>query len=395
MKRIATFAAALLLGAVLLANAQAGEEGMKKRVEASFDTASQWLISKQGDEGAWKAGGYPSTAYTALCVYALAGAPEELRKGYDAAIDKGIKFLLSKVDDDGSIAEADGTYRSYATSLSLMAMSTANKEKYREEIKKAQDYLTGKQVKEGVFKGGSGYGDKKHGKDGKLVDNPAADLSNSSFVAEALEKSGLPKDSEYWKNIIAFVAASQNNSETNTDPAALKAMAEKKIKNGNDGGIRYSPLESRSTEEKLEDGSVLLRSYGSMTYAGLKTYLFANLKKDDPRIKAAVDWIKSHYMLDGHPGFDFDQVKRTELTGIYYYYMMMARGLDAYGENPFVTANGVKHDWAKEMAEKLIGLQQAEGQKVWKNDHSRWEEGDPIVVSSYVLIAYSSILKHL
>ena len=34
-----------------------------------------------------------------------------------------------------------------------------------------------------------------------------------------------------------------------------------------------------------------------MTYTGLKTFLYAGVGKDDPRVKAAVDWIRRHYTL--------------------------------------------------------------------------------------------------
>lgn len=363
---------------------------LKARVDGSFAKAAEWVVARQGDDGAWKSQGYPSAAFTSLCVYALAGAPDTLRTKHVAAIDKGIAYLTSKVAADGSIAEADGTYRTYATSLYLMALTKADPVKHKEAIVKAQQHLTGKQTTSGLYKGGSGYGDTKHGKEG-VVTSDFADLSNTAFAAEALKLSGLSKESEYWKHVAEFVGACQNNSETNADPELLKILAEKKIANGDDGGIRYTPTESRAGEKTLADGTRILNSYGSMTYAGLKVYLYANLKKDDPRVKAAAEWLRSHYTLDYHPGFDFDQTKRTEMTGIYYYYMMMARALAAWGENPLMTARGEKHDWAKELAEKLLSLQTEEGGKAWKNVHGRWEEGDPLIATSYALIVYSTI----
>ena len=40
---------------------------------------------------------------------------------------------------------------------------------------------------------------------------------------------------------------------------------------------------------KADDGG--LRSYASMTYAGLKSMIYAGLDRDDPRVKAALDYI--------------------------------------------------------------------------------------------------------
>ena len=39
-----------------------------------------------------------------------------------------------------------------------------------------------------------------------------------------------------------------------------------------------------------------------MTYAGLKSMIYAGVKHDDPRVKAAYEWIQKHYTLDENPG---------------------------------------------------------------------------------------------
>ena len=38
-----------------------------------------------------------------------------------------------------------------------------------------------------------------------------------------------------------------------------------------------------------------------MTYAGLKSFLYAGVGKDDPRVKAAIEWVRKHYTLDENP----------------------------------------------------------------------------------------------
>jgi len=50
-----------------------------------------------------------------------------------------------------------------------------------------------------------------------------------------------------------------------------------------------------------------------MTFAGLKSLLFARVDKQDIRVKKAISWICSHYTLDENPGFG--------TTSLYYYYM--------------------------------------------------------------------------
>ena len=59
------------------------------------------------------------------------------------------------------------------------------------------------------------------------------------------------------------------------------------------------------------------RSYGSMTYAGLKSMVFAGLKPDDIRVQAATKWLRANYSLDENPGLG--------QAGLYYYYHLMAK----------------------------------------------------------------------
>ncbi len=133
--------------------------------------------------------------------------------------------------------------------------------------------------------GGSGYGE----------DRP--DLSNTSFMMEALHDSGLPGGDEAMQKALVFVTRSQMFSETNTLIFAQKAT---------DGGFIYTPVNGGESKfgdiDRLDEGdSQLLRSYGSMTYSGFKSMLYAGLGKNDPRIKAAIKWIESNWTLEYNP----------------------------------------------------------------------------------------------
>jgi squalene-hopene/tetraprenyl-beta-curcumene cyclase len=45
-----------------------------------------------------------------------------------------------------------------------------------------------------------------------------------------------------------------------------------------------------------------LRSYGSMSYAGLLSMIHAQVDKNDPRVKAVIDWLSKNYTHDENPG---------------------------------------------------------------------------------------------
>ena len=167
-----------------------------------------------------------------------------------------------------------------------------------------------------------------------------------------------------------FVSRCQNlESEHNTTPFAAKV---------NDGGFYYTiAAGGQSQAGQTPDGG--LRSYGSMTYAGLKSMIYAGVSRDDPRVKAAYEWIQQALHLDENPGMGDN--------GLYYYYHTFAKALDTIGDEQIVDANGKSHDWRAELAQKLISAQKDDGS--WVNDNPRWLEGDPNLVTAYSLLALS------
>ena len=94
----------------------------------------------------------------------------------------------------------------------------------------------------------------------------------------------------------------------------------------------YNPSDATNEKSDKRTPEGGLRSEGGMTYAGLKSFLYAGVGKDDPRVKAAVDWIRRHYTLDENPG--------QGDAGLYYYYHMFAKAMDALGEDQFADAEG-------------------------------------------------------
>ena len=376
------------------------QDDLTKRLTEAYGRAADWLVSQQDASGAWKKGpadkAQPSLAYTGIMVTALADAPGALRAKYLPAVQKGVAYLVSKQNSDGSFGDgpANAYYKVYTTSIALMALSLAAPDK-KDAIGNARGYLKSNQLKEGPDKGSLGYGDKEMKFDqGKPVDKPMIpNLSTTGFAAEGLARSGLPKDDPFWKLVVEYVQKCQNNSETNTDKDFVARLKARGLSVGDDGGLFYAanPEDMKAGTVKLTDKEII-KSYGSMTYDGLKTYIYAGLTKDDPRVKAAIDWVRKNYSVEAHPGFSFDD-KRTHLMGIFYYYLMMTRAFDALGEKTFTTFDGTVHKWANELCEQLLRIQKEE--KMWVNENPRWWEDDPLLVTSYVLNTLNSAMKYV
>ncbi|MBI3858401.1 MAG: terpene cyclase/mutase family protein [Planctomycetes bacterium] len=398
MKTLAVLMSTLVLALGGSAGFAAPQDDVAKKVTATYEGAADWLAGQQDASGAWKQGAgdkaVPSPAFTGLITAALGGAPGKLKGKYKPVVDKSIAYLLSKVNTDGSIGEGPtGTFmKTYATGIALMAFASVERtDKVANAIRGAQAYLKNNQLKEGKDPGGMGYGDESPG--GK---KGVANLSTTGFAAEGLKQSGLPQDDEFWKLVVKFVRKCQNNSETNTDPEFVAALKAKGLSVGDDGSLFYAPIADPAAQKagirKVADKEVI-QGYGAMTYDGLKTYIYAGLKKDSPEVKSAIDWVRKNYSMEVHPGFAFDQVQRHHLRGLYHYYLVMSRGLEAYGENPFETFDGKKHDWPRELGEQLV--KSVKENKLWMNDNPGWFEGDPVLVTGYVLVTCDVLLRNM
>jgi len=210
-------------------------------------------------------------------------------------------------------------------------------------------------------------------------------LSNTQLVTDALHDAGLKPDDPAFKAAIKFVSRLQNYSETNSQPWS-----------GNDGGFVYGPGDngvgtSPAGEYTSADGKRLLRSYGSMTYAGLKSFIYAGLTKDDPRVHAAWDWITKNWTLDENPGMRANDPANAQY-GMYYYFHTMGRALNEFDQPVITDPQGNKHDWRVELIDKLASLQKPDGS--WVGE-TRWMENNPSLTTSYCVLSLQEVQKDL
>ncbi len=338
-------------------------------IDAMVAKAIDYLAKNQSTDGAFSP--QSGIGVTALVTTGL------LRNGRspdDPLVARSLKFLEGSVQPDGGIYSPKLGFKNYETCIALTCFIEANSAKrYEKIIRNAEKYLkatqwteaenendpTTKIDKSHPFYGGAGYGRNKR-----------PDLSNTAFLIDALKEAGNSPDDESMKKALVFVSRCQNlESEYNNTPLAAKNP---------DGGFYYTPADGgESAADKLPNGG--LRSYASMTYSGLKSMIYCGLKADDPRVKAATKWIQENYDLKTNPGIGPD--------GLYYYYHVFAKALAAVGSDTLQDAKGAKHDWRKELVAELAARQQANGS--WTNAKSRWLEGDPNLVTGYVLLALS------
>jgi squalene-hopene/tetraprenyl-beta-curcumene cyclase len=369
---------ALLPPAALRAGAQPAtilsqpDISFRNEVQLAIDHGLLWLQTNQNSNGWWSTPEHP--ALTALALSAFMGNPSQhAAERAPETVARGYKFILASVKPDGGIYQQED--ENYNTSICLMALMAAQKPEYDAVALRARQWIIGQQAagKENTgspFDGGVGYGSSANG--------PHTDMNNTYTALEALYYSkDLAKDKPLagakdlnWEAAIHFIERCQNLPSVNKEPWASDDATNK-------GGFIYFPGRSSAGTQTNAEGRVAFRSYGTITYAGFLSYIYADLKRDDPRVTAAFDWLRGNYTLEENPGMG--------PSGYYYYLQMMSKALSVYGVNELPLKDGKSVDWRRQLVSKLMKLQKTDGS--WRNENERWMERDPVLVTSYSILA--------
>lgn len=342
-------------------------------VEAAAETADRAAVIADGIEylrtaGQAEDGTFTIQAGPGLTALALTALLRNDVPLDDPMVVKGFKALEGFVKPDGGVY-GNGRIKNYETCVAILAFTEANADKrYDKIIADANKFVrtlqygvaAGQEDQSNVWYGGVGYGGPER-----------PDLSNTSYLIDALKAVDAPDDDEAIQRALVFVSRCQNlKSEYNETEFAGKV---------NDGGFFYviptEKVDPSEDESYTADGG--LRSYGSMTYAGFKSLVYAGLTKEDPRVKAALEWIGKNYSVTENPG--------QGSAGLYYYYNTFGSALDAANLDAVVDADGKSHDWRADLTAALAKQQNDDGS--WANANRQWFEQDKNLATSFALLA--------
>lgn len=339
---------------------------LQKEIDHSIVLGLKWLYTEQEENGSWQ--NHP--AITALVVSAFLRAHPNISH-LDSNLTAAFHYLKTCIKPDGSIFTDN--MPNYNTAICLMAFKDAQNPEFKEIILNAERYLMRLQIDEeegytpdSLFYGGVGYGGDER-----------PDLSNLQWAIEAfsereqlqveqvLSEEEKVHDSEkelFYNKALVFLAKCQNLKQVNKMEYAV-----------DDGGFMYEPGISKAGGSK---------SYGSMTYAGLKSMIYAKVDKTDKRVQAAYNWILGNFTVETTP-FMGNQ-------GLFYYYMTMAKALNAYGAEVIMGSTGQDYKWREELASQLVKIQNEEGW--WQNENNRWWENNKVLVTAYCLLSLEEIM---
>ncbi len=351
----------------------------RNELRDSMNRGTAFLLTQQNADGSFgKDNTHP--ALSALPLIALLRDPTGKFATSDA-VKKGAAYLRKFAQPDGGIYDKEGGLANYNTSVCLLALALVGDEKDTTLLRAARAYVIGQQAS-GMAKpetdGGIGYGTI-----GASPKRGHPDLDNTYIALESLRATqslaaDKPGEKQLnWSAAIDFISRCQNLPSHNKGEKVAKDA-------DNKGGFVYYPGFSNAGEIDTEGGGKALRSYGSMSYAGLLSFIYADLKKDDPRVVAAIDWLKRHYTLEENPGL--------EKQGYFYYLHLMAKGLTAAGLTE-LDRGGKKVDWRHELGLQLMKLQTPDG--FWANDVARWKENNNVLTTTYGVMSLEILYNQM
>ncbi|MGC6418654.1 MAG: hypothetical protein ACON3Z_16135 [Bradymonadia bacterium] len=326
---------------------------LTEKARRAVDKGLRYLRSKQSDDGSYGA----HVGMTAMTLLAFAESHRAYRYEDGPFIRLAADWVAKQARADGAIT-GDAT-PTYNTALAITALNAVDRKRFDRLVKAGQNFLVKFQSDEDMkyresdkFYGGIGYGGDER-----------PDLSNLQYALDALKKTDYDPDSDVWAKAQKFVTRCQNRSESNDQPWA-----------GNDGGFVYAP--------QVSNPAGGTRSYGALSFAGLKSLILTRAKKDDPRVKAVWEWIRKNYDFTIHPGMN--------TTSYYYYLQTAAEALHTYGESIVPDEQGQPRLWSGDLIERMLFLQKKDGS--WVNSDKRYWEGNPILVTARAVITLNRAL---
>jgi squalene-hopene/tetraprenyl-beta-curcumene cyclase len=328
---------------------------------SAVEKGLHWLQTQQNPDGSWQ-NSVGITSMTALA-FLNAGYTED-----DPTVNKAIQYILANQNADRSFGRetydtaseynlsnrsADRSFGggTYDTSLAVLALVATHNSEYNDEIEDAVNWLKDSQWDEDCLWGSVEKDDWRYGGFG-YGSHFRPDLSNTQFALMALDAApSISKDDLLWDKAQVFLARVQNRQK-NVHIPNLDYTVEwnPNYNKYDDGGFVYLPGSSLAGN---------MKSYGSMTAAGIWCLRLCGVDVTDARVQKGLDWLANNEDCT----FDDNPCMPDGRRFQYYYYMTIAKALaicflnDLSGE-----------DWYSALSIKLADLQYDDG--YWVNSYT-------------------------
>lgn len=345
------------------------DPSLRHEVDAAIARGLDWLKNQQHPDGSWSDTNFP--AITALPLWAFTRSSHPDR---EQVVSRAVAFILTCAREDGSIyrevpGRKGGGLSNYNTAICMTALQATGRPDVTPVVLKARTYMAGAQyLGDDEYRGGFGYD--------KATGRAYTDLLDTFYAAQAMRLTESAEESRPagqrradidWAATVKYVERLQNKPESGTNNA---------------GGFFYNPTDPKAGTVTNAQGVVFFRSFGSITYTGMLALLYANVDRDDVRVRSAVEWAERNWTLDENPGMG--------PQGLYFFYNILTRSLDAARVDSIKRPGNEFVDWRESVAKRLVSLQKIDsktGTGYWVNENGRYWENNDVLVTSYVLQA--------
>ena len=314
-------------------------EAFQPNIDAAIDKGVAYILGRQLADGSWEymKDAYP-TGQTALCVYTLlkAGLPAD-----HPAVARGLASMLRRRPTE-----------TYAAGCQLLALEATGETKYREKM--------GPIVKDLIkWQDGSWSYPHGHAANGWSDGKGTLDLSNTQYAALGLRAgrfAGYDVPRRVWTKLVADVMKYQEKVRQRPVPDGTGRRGV--------GGFHY--WQSGPTPG--------VTATGSMTSAGIAVLKIcrdgfepklskSQAKKIDRAIAEGLAWLGVNFDVERNPGLTPGQWGPEGKWLFIYYYLY---GLERVGS--FLEIDWIDdHPWYLEGARRLVGIQNSEGW--WEDMH--------------------------
>jgi hypothetical protein len=315
-------------------------------VDASIQRASNWLHAQQQENGSFlpKVGrDICPVALTAMATWSL-NEPEP--RAIDAKdVERAVHFLLANRRPDGGIYDPAHGLAVYTSGVAARALRTlgarADWPEMTQALADVELFAYRRSAPESIVD------------TGHAGETP---VGRSAEVAKSLLNDNAAKDDSKRK-ALEFLAHVERDAVR--APSRVRNMLPTRVA-GQDGPFSYDDLLPFVYFDLTPEQQIAMRAR-----AALHAYYTPDRNPDLTKRYGAAGFM---------PG----------TQGLFYYYFVVAKTLSVYGERTLVTADGLDHDWADEVATRLVRAQHDGGE--WVNTDAGWWENEPVLATSYALL---------
>ncbi len=325
------------------------------RLDAATARGVAWLLARQDERGAFPpcvARSASAVATTAVALWAIAASeaaalpstPEEAGRR-NAARVRATELLLKHRQQDGGLYDPRGglaVYTSGIAARALRALPPDEQAHLDAVVRELELYVY------------------RHEAPESFVDLAPAANAESGQPAVAAAK--LLDGGGEW---------------TVAQRAALEFLARGQAVDAR------SPARTRDPRWRAPGATL-----DAFSYDDVLPIVYLPLAPEQQIAMRAYQAVRDGYDLERNPDLARRRVLAApggDARGLYYYYLVLARTLAVHGSPHLTTSDGRRHDWPREIARKLLSLQQSDGR--WVNADPGWWEDEPVLVTSYALLA--------